>query len=162
MHTTYTLSLSTGTVELLRKRATDAGVPIGRIADALLSNALTHLSDDELRQHTQQAKVEQQRLHMSRWERVVMDALKALTEKFAEHDNPYERGRALFTLKEFKQASGLYPSEALKGLRDLERRGELMCFELQEQKKIAEVGDLAPEVEHWGLVPERIRKMRAR
>jgi plasmid stability protein len=95
---------------------------------------------------------EQVRDGMSERERVCMDAYMKLVEDF-EEDEKHPRLKD-FSLKQIARAAGLYPSEALKGLRALERRGLLSA---------AMMGDpdwpTGPRIETWvkarGFGPQR-------
>jgi hypothetical protein len=149
MSTIATFSMRPETLALLRKRADAVGAPTSRVVDALIAGALNTLSDADLADAVDQLKAGHKRARHDRFERAVLDALDRMVEQFAEHEDEHERGRTMFTLKELRHASGLYPTEALRGLRSLQDRGELVCVEQQEIRVLRQNGDSAPHVEHW-------------
>lgn len=86
---------------------------------------------------------------LSRLELAVLNGMKALELRNYEREHGEILYRNVFhTLKEISRAAGRYPSEALRGLRELEHRGSVVC-ELRHSLLRAPGVLEAPEVEHW-------------
>lgn len=161
MKTTVAYSVSVEIASAVKNKAESLRLAASELAEIFLARSLAEMSDDEINSvvGVRRETTVQNSGRMHRWERAVIDAQAALAARSAdiEKDDPAYMARH-FPLKMFAREAGLYPSEALKGLRMAERRGALQRFELVDVESIRAGRDEALPVEHWGppaLGPKR-------
>jgi hypothetical protein len=144
----------------LKQKAAELGLTISALMEIAITHALTTLSDDALKAKLPprfDARGARNSTQLNRREQAVHDAIARLKQESANME-PDQWGRNrqnLFPLRKIARAAGLYPSEALHGLRGCERRKLLFSMPLRDLDDIIAGRLEAADTEHWGMWADR-------
>lgn len=146
MKTVMSLYLHVDVVKALKAQSQNLNVPASTLAEQALRGALGLTATGSTGPETPR----QTSRRYTRRESACLAALDALMAQYAAlpPEDP-ALGNRFFPLGELAHAAGLYPSEALQGLRGLERAKVVSCVMTQDIRFLR-LNPETPEVEHWG------------
>lgn len=141
------------THQRLRLKAAETRQSMKYLVDLFIRFGLDRVSTEALMKRPEEksetGSLPRGRLGGHRWESAILNAY----ERLLEREAPTWR----FTVQDFVAASGLYPSEALKGLRGLQDRGLMESVTMPDQTGTRKDADGNPVVvEYWNRPRKRL------
>lgn len=144
-----TFTLSEEELNTLRNIAKNSGCAMSAILGVAI-NALRDMPATEIADQVRgMTRKGPGRPASGRREARVLEGYDRLLETFSGADKGEARGNEWFSLRQIAKKSGLYPSEALGALRNLERAGILACYDGGPEMTLDGAEPNSPNVECW-------------